>query len=364
MTQDEGKKKKPKIRPKKFPGLSKDVPWTFEAVEKLNNDLLAASKSLKPREIRFLVDGYYQLQDYRVSCENQLRAARVSTEPMDLLEWIYAQTDACESQIKKAMDIWTDNRVEGRWAKSIFGIAEVLSAGVLAYFDIEQAPTVGRFWRIAGLDPTIRWLGREGARKIVEEIHGKVTPEVVRDLEVRLGNRRIARFLEADDHGNYSKAKLEKFLAKRPWNGSLKVLCWKIGDSFCRQHGQPGASGPGGVYCRLYAERKALEVRRNDEGKNKETAERALAEKRYKDSETKECYLAGKLPPGRLDLRARRWAVKIFLSHLHEVMYWCRYQQLPPKPFAVAHLGHTDRIPVPNMDMVPGLAEAWKNKPQ
>jgi hypothetical protein len=41
---------------------------------------------------------------------------------------------------------------------------------------------------------------------------------------------------------------------------------------------------------------------------------------------------------------ARRWAVKIFLSHVHQVMYYDHFKEAPPRPFAIEHLGHAHMI--------------------
>jgi hypothetical protein len=48
---------------------------------------------------------------------------------------------------------------------------------------------------------------------------------------------------------------------KRPHNAKLKVLCWKIGDSFVKQQ-----SRENDVYGKVYGERKRLELERNDAG--------------------------------------------------------------------------------------------------
>ena len=63
------------------------------------------------------------------------------------------------------------------------------------------------------------------------------------------------------------------------------------------------------------------------------------------------------MPDFNIDARARRYAVKIFLSHLHAVMYWEEYKKAPPKPFAIQHLGHAHEIEIPMMEMFPGMRE-------
>jgi len=51
----------------------------------------------------------------------------------------------------------------------------------------------------------------------------------------------------------------------------------------------------------------------------------------------------------RIDARARRYAVKLFLAHLHGVWFWMANGTLPPKPYIIEHGGHTHVIQPPNM---------------
>ena len=43
------------------------------------------------------------------------------------------------------------------------------------------------------------------------------------------------------------------------------------------------------------------------------------------------------LPPGQIHDRARRWAVKLFISHMHEVMHWDYFGRAPAYPFIFEH---------------------------
>jgi hypothetical protein len=129
---------------------------------------------------------------------------------------------------------------------------------------------------------------------------------------------------------------------RRPWNAKLKVLCWKIGDSFCKFHNHDDC-----LYGHVYAARKKHEVRRNEAGLNRETAEKTLVDRVIKDVKTRARYEAGYLPDGRLARSSRRVAIKLFLSHYWSVAYWEQYHTLPPKPFVLAAQGelHTRYIP-------------------
>ena len=53
------------------------------------------------------------------------------------------------------------------------------------------------------------------------------------------------------------------------------------------------------------------------------------------------------LPPGRIHARARRYAVKLFVSHLHHVMYEAEFGTPPPKPYIFTRPEHTHFIAPP-----------------
>jgi hypothetical protein len=175
----------------------------------------------------------------------------------------------------------------GIWAREICGIGPVISSGLLANIDITKAPTVGHIWRFAGLDPTSKW-----------------------------------------DKGE-----------KRPWNASLKRLCFLIGESFIKVSGNPKD-----VYGKVYLARKEYEARNNDAGRLADRARERLgqdkARKRKLDPELLKILESGKLPQMALHCRARRYAVKAFLSDWHAEAYRQRYHTEPPLPYPIAHLGH------------------------
>lgn len=266
----------------------------LERVARLaRSDVALMAAQLEKGDVRFLVDLYYQMQEFRKAAANQKRAAGQAEEPALAISWVYDQMESTEATIKRLMDAYTDLSPVGRWAKGQYGIGPVLTAGLLAHIDIERAPTVGHIWRFAGLDPTLVWGKGE----------------------------------------------------KRPFNARLKVLCWKIGDSFVKFSNRDDC-----FYGKLYRQRKEYEVERDTLGGNSETAAATLEAKKFKDRETRLTYESGHLPAGRLDLRARRWTVKLFLAHLHHVMYLEHYAKEPPKPYVIGIMGHADYIPPPNLE--------------
>lgn len=265
---------------------------TLPPIERLSRDLKRAAVTLTPMEARFLVDAYYQMQENRKRAGNQSRALTESGEPHEVLGWLFDQSHVLEKQVARALDAYSDGHPVGQWSRSIVGIGPVIAAGLLAHIDINKAPTVGHIWRFAGLDPTSEW--KKGQ--------------------------------------------------KRPWNASLKTLCWKIGESFVKVSGNPKS-----FYGNVWKERKALEIERNDAGLFKEQAEAKLEKfKIGKTTEAYKWYSQGMLPPGHIHARAKRYAVKLFLAHWHDAAYRNEFGSAPPMPYAIAQLGHAHYIAPPS----------------
>jgi Transposase IS116/IS110/IS902 family len=262
---------------------------TPEAIQKLSRDLRNAAKLMGVREARYFVDSYYDLQDYRIAAANQQRKLLEGAEPSEFMGWLNDNLTVLEKQIAAVLDKWSGAQPMGIWARNICGIGPVIASGLLANIDITKAPTVGHIWRFAGLDPTSKW----------------------------------------------SKG------TKRPWNASLKRLCWLMGESFVKVSGNKNDR-----YGKLYLERKAYEQKRNDAGELSAIAAERLTEGRKKklDPELLKIFESGKLPPIAMHARAKRWAVKLFLAHWHAEAYRLHYRMEPPKPYPIAILGHAHLI--------------------
>lgn len=308
---------------------------TATAVARMGKDLRQAARLLGRRESRFLVDSYYLIQEQRIRCSNQARQIAKGGEPVGVLQWALDQFQTIEEQIKASLDVFSLASPVGEWMRSQKGIGPVLASGLLAHIDIERAPTAGRIWAFAGLSPTAVW--NKGER--------------------------------------------------RPWNAQLKKICFLVGESFVKVSGKRA-----GYYGLVYARRKALETAKNISGEYAEMAKASLVTTNYAKNtdayrwcsgtwmqEERFCKAAIELgvsagqisawrekgevwpmlAPARIHARARRYAVKLFLSHLHEVWYFSHYGRLPPLPFPLEHLpGHTHLIGVPNGEMIEGYIEA------
>ena len=237
------------------------------------------------------MDTYYSLQDYRIASANQARKLNESEEPSAIVAWLENQMEMLENQIKSVLDKWSAAQHMGAWAREIVGIGPVISAGLLANIDIRKAPTVGHIWRFAGLDPTCKWERKQ----------------------------------------------------KRPWNASLKRLCWLIGESFVKVSGHKND-----IYGKLYLQRKEYERQQNEAGAYVEQAKSRLESMRVKNTPEAKGIIAifetGKLLPIALHERSKRWTVKLFLAHWHEEAYRHEYGSEPPMPYPLAHLGHAHKI--------------------
>src|SRR5260221_6095257 len=271
-------------------------------IQRLTRDLANAAYTLSDAEARFLVDSYYVMQDARIRADGQIRSINKSpvevtnaageiemvAEPHEILSWFSQQNADMENQIKRALSRYVEKHPMGQWMDSIFGIGPVIAAGLLAHIDIHQAPTVGHIWRFAGLDPTSRWEKK----------------------------------------------------TKRPWNAKLKVLCWKAGESFVMFHKDERCQ-----YGHFYASQKTVYAARNGARDYATRAATILTEKNYnQDTDAYKAYSVGKFPPAHIHAMARRYAVKLFLSHLHGEMYRRMLGKGPPLPYPIAHMGHVHII--------------------
>jgi hypothetical protein len=260
-----------------------------KAKVKLDKDLLKASSTMTDHQARFLVDTYYQMQDARIRSSAQVRGLEEEAEPSEVMTWVGEINLSLEENIKKALGKYALGHPIGKWSMGIKGIGPVISSGLLAYVDITKAPTVGHIWRFAGQDPTSVWNKGE----------------------------------------------------KRPWNANLKTLCWKMGECFVKTKNKDED-----IYGKIYEERKVYEVEKNERLEYKDQAD-AGAKRVDKKTKAYKSYIIGKLPDGHIHARAKRYAVKLFLSHWHDVAYRHHYKQAPPLPYPIAHMGHTHFRPAP-----------------
>lgn len=261
-------------------------------IEKLNADLRAAARLLTRAEVRHLVRLYYQIQGTRMAAGSQ---ARHDDQPSSLTNHMCDQLRIVEGQTRYALSKFAENDPMARMSMCIYGIGPVLASGLLSHIDIEKAPYFSHVRSFAGL------------------------------------------YRKPWEKGE-----------KRPWNAELRMLCWKIGDSFRKFSRRDECH-----YGHAYRERKVLLEERNANGRYAATAATSLETRKFRDKGVIEVYESGRLPQGRIEAWARQHAVELYLSHWHECATWLRYNRMPAKPWAHAHdtVEHDGRSYVSPQDM-------------
>lgn len=273
---------------------------TDKTIPKPSKEQVLKAANLADAEARFLVSNYYEAQEGRKRSDMQLRhvGEKALEDNMEILQWSGQVFSIVEQRVVKFLESYAEGKAPGRWMLAQYGIGPIIAAGILAHVDIEKAPTVGHIWRFAGLDPTCEWKKGE----------------------------------------------------KRPYNAHLKQICWHAGECFKRTSNRSEC-----YYGHLYREKKVQLVAKNEAGGFAERAKIFYT----KSAEVRKTLAEGKLPAGNLDSQATRFAVKIFLSHLHALWFWDHYKKPPPKPFAIAILGHGHEIRVNDSHMFPGFDLAY-----
>lgn len=327
----------------------------LEAVNRLTKDLKKAAQTLSRDEARYLVDAYYSMQGDRIRSGNQVKALTKSEEPHATLAWLAENAGVLERSIASALDTYGNIFLVGRWAKEIYGIGPIITAGLLAHIELEP------------------WFCAVAHEKMKKRACTKEHPHGPRCTTIQVATAgQIWRFGGVDPSVTWEKK------TKRPWNASLKTLFWKIGESFMKTSGRDED-----VYGHVYVARKEYEIRRNYNGELSQQAREKLA--KFNIGKTTDAYLwysgcltvahareianapldkregmardlAGEpqsglemLPPAHIKARAQRYATKLFISHYHAVAFRDHFGYQAPASYMLTQaMGHAHDIPVPN----------------
>ena len=379
----------------------------IEALAKLNKDIKTAATVLTPQEARYLVDTFYQLQDYRKMFDNQCRQLTTTPEgePCGTLAFFGANFATLEKNVQTVLETYAKSQPIGQWMMSIMGIGPIIAAGIMAHVDIKKVQTAGEIHAFAGVDPNRPWLGKDKAKTLINRLWDKYdfkkpnlgtlvkfdpdneNPEGSESLQ--FNDKELMFFTELsqetgrkvdklitmmlgnedditvddeskleDDYDPYAttnpdkpkkkkhthKSRLMAKLAQPPWNTRLKVLTWKIGQSFVKV-----SNNPKDYYGKIYQAKKAYYIAKNEALDYADQAKHKLATVKIgKNTQTYKCYLSGKLPPSHIDQRAQRYAAKMFLSHMFQVWYEYEHGTPAPLPYPIAVLGnhiHLNEVP-------------------
>ena len=171
-----------------------------------------------------------------------------------------------EKQIDDSLESFCLTTITGKWLIGNMGIGPVSATRLLSYLDIQKCRTPEHLWSYAGLSPK-----------------------------------------QSDK-------------SKSTYNSNLKEVCVDIGKNFVKYSSKPNC-----FYGKLYLEELDRRVDLNDKGEYLDLAKQTLESFNSKDKnwiKDKSIYESGKIPQQRLEAQAQRYAVKIFLAHLHAVVYY------------------------------------------
>lgn len=370
-------------------------------IPRLPKEVVLDAANLTSPEARFLVADYYLMQDMRKRADMQIRHLGDKALPT-LLKYTADASAVIEGQVKKALKSFAEAHPVGRWMMAQDGCAEVIASGLLAHLWVEHplqqrekikypdknigemVPTevVGHWWRLAGLDPTVKWeAGKKRpwnadlkqicwhAGQCFKRVSGKgrlaTAPQDGRwiELEVRKDDWRKAKWngntwIEAGSGKTLTPEKVTAAEDAAEHAAATAATAADDDDGEKKKKWRPGwrlvGGGTPSYYGSLYRWHKARVTIHNDSGGNVERAKNFVT----KSAEVRKTLAEGKLPANNLDAQACRFAVKIFLSHLHAVWFFHHFGRPAPKPFAIAILGHADELRVPKAAMFPGFAEA------
>lgn len=312
--------------------------------------------------MRALVEIYYDFQKQRIATFNNvmMNCERNGITEKDLEDKyqvtpLINEAKKFELLIKKRLNADIQNYpIFSEYLTKIQGIGSVISAGLVANIgDISKFDTISKLWVYAGLGfnkwcpeckaPTyveVEYEDREKKVKTTKRFkpfekcnHCKEKIDKLIIEENKLEEKLEGKDKDSKKYEEVKKERLrmekiyndgtEPLIQKRMkgyqsnWNARLKVLCWKIGESFVKQKAQKSG------YRRIYEQ-----VRATDTGFH--------PKKVVTDGKTK-------YNDGHMYNRAIRKTAKIFLSHLW--MTWRKMEKLEVKePYVAKVLGH-DIIP-------------------
>jgi protein involved in ribonucleotide reduction len=233
-------------------------------------------------EIRMLVQEYIRIQKVRMQYDNVMRG--FSHIEMKVPEFFQQQSEnlnkyevELSKKIKQFLEREDQQKIETHssyvfpiysWLKNIKGISHLLSAQLIAFINIEKFDNVAKLWAYCGM---------------------------------------------AVSNG---KAPKRSKGSKINWNPQLRMICYKLGDSFIKQRTPK--------YRDIYDIEKEKQVKLLGETrhgmKSKNVMSHSKLKKEEEDHKVNETHiLFVSLPQslGHADMRARRKAVKEFLKDLY-----------------------------------------------
>jgi len=231
-------------------------------------------------ELRMLVTEYNRVQKTRIIYDNTMRGfSHIEMKVPIFFQEQSKELNRYEKLLSKKIKLFlegkdhmvTENHINGvfpiySWLKSIKGVGHLLSAQLISYIDIKKFRQVSSLWHYSGM-----------------HVNNGIAP------------RR--------SKGN-----------KIDWNPQMRMICYKISDSFIKQRTPK--------YREIYDKEKEKQLKLLDEATTTKKTSRVLPKSKRKKEETiQDMNTTFNLSPpqskGHADMRARRKAVKEFLKDLY-----------------------------------------------
>jgi len=215
--------------------------------------------------LRFLVDDMYAIQEHRIKSQNRCwalkKVLKVPSKDIEYYEQnVHQKIDHLENWLEgEILKKLNDYPIYAEWLKNIKGIGPRLAGSLIAIInDITRFKTISALWSYAGL-------GLDAKGNIVKKKKGQ----------------------------------------DAKWNHRLKMTLWKVGESFVKTKGG---------YRALYEQSR----KHYDKQYPKKMLFVDENGKPILNKEGKKIY---KYTKGHKYNMAKRWTVKMFLSHLFEKWY-------------------------------------------
>jgi Transposase IS116/IS110/IS902 family len=300
------------------------------------------NKLVEKATVRNMVEIYYDSQQFRMRTVSRLKKSSNDESFKEICEETIAVYLKQETRIAARLKTEMQSHIMSQWLYANYGIGPILAAGLVAYVDeIERFGTVSKLWKYAGMS-TIDVCQDCGKRIIEDGARGAWILHLAdRLFEQSQKNKDKKKKMTHSECIEKATSRVclcpnptKKTMADRrvigqmlEYNPKFKNLCFLIGDQFIRQMRSP--------YRKKFDEYKLDYSTRPD--LKAEIEERKRAPK----DENDKFAVKG---TARVHSMARRKAVKLFLSHFWQT--WREVLGLPaPEPYAIAHLGHVDKIP-------------------
>ena len=341
-----------------------------------------------------LVARYYGVQKPRVAAGNRLQKDEKKGKPHDIPTFFWHNLYKMEDNLRYAFAAFVKEYRVGRCLLDWHGVGPVIAAGLTATLDVRRAPTSGNFYSFAGLNPAVHQQTDTKIKSLLSDELASgftdatiVTEDQFATICGRLGRKpQLVRNLFAFLAKTKTSPKtikvgaLKKVLMLRPWSQFVKTLVvGKAVPCFLKC-----GSSDKDVYAKLWYMRRDKEWLANLRGEFAGQAQAALSEKSFSHATQAHLWYSGRvslkaaeiwvannkagmpmeenavkpdkegcgpqmLPPGRIRSRATRFVGKIFLSHVHMVMYKDFYGTEPPLPYVLTKFPeHTHLINPPS----------------